>query len=176
MAKLSVGTSSGKRTFARGGGILSNVLNKAIDLLPFEAHLPSYRFCGPGTRLKERLERGDKGINPLDEACKLHDIEYTKYSDSENRSRADKQLAERAWARVKSSDASLGERAAALVVTGGMKAKTMVGKGVKKQKRSHKQRKNKCNCGGGLFLKPYPKRSGKGLKKKKTNKKKQRSH
>ncbi|WP_221935836.1 hypothetical protein, partial [Klebsiella pneumoniae] len=58
------------------------VVNTAIDALPLELHLPGgYQYCGPGTKLKHRLARGDTGINKLDEACKEHDIAYSKYSD-----------------------------------------------------------------------------------------------
>lgn len=56
----------------KGAGILNTLINK----LPIELHLPGYRFCGPGTKLRKRLARGDTGINPLDEACKIHDIAY----------------------------------------------------------------------------------------------------
>ena len=50
--------------------------NKIINNLPFELHLPGYQYCGPGTKLTEPLARGDPGINPLDAACKDHDIAY----------------------------------------------------------------------------------------------------
>jgi len=35
-----------------------------------------YSFAGPGTRYKERIKRGDVGINPLDRASKEHDRVY----------------------------------------------------------------------------------------------------
>ena len=35
-----------------------------------------YSFAGPGTKLKERLARGDRGINSLDELARSHDIAY----------------------------------------------------------------------------------------------------
>lgn len=146
-----------KETFVGNGGVISTLLNKAIDLLPFEAHLPTFRFCGPGTKLAKRLARGDKGINPLDEACKIHDIAYSKYSDSESRRKADGELAERSWQRFKASDSSLGEKAAAWVVTTAMKAKTALGGG-KRRKRSVKRKRGK-----GLYLKPYS-RQGEGLR------------
>ena len=50
--------------------IISSVptlINRAVDALPVELHLPGYRFCGPGTRLQDRLARGERGINELDE-------------------------------------------------------------------------------------------------------------
>lgn len=48
-----------------------------------------YHFCGPGTKLTERLARGDQGINGLDRACKNHDIAYAKFSNGIERIRAD---------------------------------------------------------------------------------------
>lgn len=59
----------------------------------------------------------------MDAACKLHDIAYNQYKSGEERTQADKRLSEEAWKRVKSWDAGLGERAAALAVTTAMKAK-----------------------------------------------------
>lgn len=115
-----------------GSGLLNEIINK----LPFELHAPrnwafdSYNFCGPGTKLDERLARGDKGINPLDEACKEHDIWYSKYKNSEDRWQADKVLQKKAWDRVVSSDADLNERAVALATTGGMWLKRKLGMGL----------------------------------------------
>lgn len=181
----------------KGGGITSSlvsvgknllsripvgkIINTAIDALPAELHLPGgYQYCGPGTKLKERLQRGDQGINKLDQACKDHDIAYSKYSDSFNRTIADKILADKAWERLKSRDSSFGERAAALAVTTAMKTKTSIGGGRKKSKskpRPGKKRggtikKKRCNkkkktpknqtvwtmikSGKGLYLRPYP--------------------
>ncbi|CAH2013075.1 unnamed protein product, partial [Acanthoscelides obtectus] len=83
--------------------------------------LQSYsKFCGPGTRLQKRLALGQKGINKLDGACLQHDIAYQK-SDLTTRHVADYQLEQDAWKRVKSPDAKLGEKAAALLVTNIMK-------------------------------------------------------
>ncbi|XP_056644299.1 uncharacterized protein LOC130450118 [Diorhabda sublineata] len=45
-------------------------------------------------------------------------------------------LEDKAWARVKSKDASLGEKAAALLVTGGMKVKRKLGMGCRRKRRS----------------------------------------
>uniref|UniRef100_A0A6P7GHZ1 Uncharacterized protein LOC114342888 n=1 Tax=Diabrotica virgifera virgifera TaxID=50390 RepID=A0A6P7GHZ1_DIAVI len=102
----------------KGEGLVNTLINK----LPFELHIPGgYQYCGPGTKLKKRLARGDPGINPLDAACKQHDIAYSQHSSLEERHKADKELENRAWERVKSKDASIGEKTAALLVTGGMK-------------------------------------------------------
>ena len=35
-------------------------------------------YLGPGTRLKERVRRGDRGVNRLDELAKIHDIDYSR--------------------------------------------------------------------------------------------------
>jgi hypothetical protein len=111
------------------------IVNEAINRLPFELHLPGYQFCGPGTKLHKRLIRGDVGINPLDGACKEHDIAYSLYKDNiKKRHEADRLLQEKAWQRVKSSDASLGEKTAAWTVTNIMKAKRKLGMGMKRKK------------------------------------------
>jgi hypothetical protein len=183
-----------KRELTRkGGGVVSKavstlltkpvgtLVNKAIDLLPVELHLPGgYQYCGPGTKLKQRLARGDPGINKLDQACKQHDIAYSNFNDTNRRSIADRALAEKAWQRVKSSDASIGERAAALAVTTAMKGKTVIGGGrrrrrggkrkqtkkhggnIRRKRRSNRKTgKNKPTVwsmikkGGGLYLRPY---------------------
>lgn len=39
------------------------LINSLIDNLKFEAHIPGYHFCGPGTNLKKRLAGGDSEIN-----------------------------------------------------------------------------------------------------------------
>lgn len=82
-----------------------------------------------GTKLAKRLARGDVGINPLDNACKEHDIAYAQYGDISGRHKADKILAEKAWQRYKSKDATFGEKASALLITNTMKAKTKFGLG-----------------------------------------------
>jgi Phospholipase A2-like domain len=99
------------------------VINKVIDALPVELHFPGFNYCGPGTKLQKRLNRGDVGVNPLDEACKQHDIVYANKSDKESREEADKRLEEEAWERVKAKDAKWGEKAAAWVTTNMIKAK-----------------------------------------------------
>jgi hypothetical protein len=166
MARKRNRSSRRKLPVARGRGIVTSavsaltkpvgtLVNRAIDLLPTELHLPNYRFCGPGTKLKERLARGDKGINPLDEACKTHDIAYAQYKDTARRRAADLALAERAWQRFNSSNASLGEKAAAWAVTNAMKLKAKFGGG---------RRKKSKRRGKGLYLRPYPKTGGGGGK------------
>lgn len=129
------------------------LVNSAINKLPVELHLPGYQYCGPGTKLAKRLERGDRGINQLDAACMEHDISYDKYkTDDAERTKADKVLSSKAWKRVYSLDASAGERAAALAVTGTMKAKiglSKLGKGISAmtlQKKKKKKKRSKKEC------------------------------
>lgn len=159
-------------------GAVGSVINRAVDALPFELHLPGgYRYCGPGTRLRERLARGDKGINGLDEACKIHDIAYSRYKDTPSRAKADKELAERAWTRFKASDSSIGEKAAAWAVTTAMKAKSKFGGGRKRRAPKKGGGVRKTGGGGskrgkGLYLRPY--RIGGGVRKRRRVTKKKR--
>ena len=76
------------------------LVNKVINSLPVELHLPRYQFCGPGTKLKKHLDRCDNGINLFDAACKNHDIAYSKTNDLNSRHQADKILENKAWERV----------------------------------------------------------------------------
>lgn len=179
----------GRVSSCRGAGLLSTLggvagaaINRTIDILPTELHLPGgYQWCGPGTNVKQRLARGDSGINKLDAACKNHDLAYEKYKDSERRALADKVLAEQAWERVKASDSSFGEKSAAWLVTNIMKAKSKLGGGSVKRKQRKKKasrkkqikrkivnnkrkKPNSKKKGKGLYLKPY---KGSGCSKKK---------
>lgn len=65
------------------------VLNKFIDWLPYELHTPEHNFCGPGTKLVQRLKNKDAGINALDEACKAHDLLYVFTKNSSERRTGD---------------------------------------------------------------------------------------
>lgn len=107
----------------RAYGLIDHIVNK----LP-EIHIPGYQYCGPGTDLKKRLERGDRGINKLDEACKDHDLAYQAGSNSKNRREADKVLIARAFKRVYAKDSNLSERAAALLVSSLIGAKVGLSK------------------------------------------------
>jgi len=114
----------------------SGLLNRVINALPFELHIPGYQFCGPGTRLSERLARGEQGINSLDAACREHDIAYSRSNDLTERHVADRILAEKARRRIVARDSTLGERAAATAVWAAMKAKTKIGMGMKTKTRT----------------------------------------
>lgn len=129
-----------KKKKKRGFGLLNKVINK----LPFELHLPGYQYCGPGTKLAKRLARGDPGINPLDVACKEHDIAYSQNrEDVASRNVADRVLAAKAWERFRAVDAGIGEKAAAWTVSKAMKLKSRFGMGLPKMKKSSKNKRKK---------------------------------
>ncbi|VDO16730.1 unnamed protein product, partial [Brugia timori] len=141
------------------------ILEKVIDKLPFELHWPGYQYLGPGTKLDKRVKRGDKGINPLDQAAKQHDIAYASSSNLGDRLKADQTLENQAWNRVKSGDASFfQEKVPAYITTNLMKAKRMLGAGLKlKKKKAEKYRKIERIVGGGMKTrKPRGKKKNRG--------------
>lgn len=97
-----------------------------------------YQYSETGTKLEQRLTRGDLGINGLDWACKVHDIAYSKFKDNTRRSGSDRILADSTWERFKAEDASSGEKAAAWTVTTAMNVKIQLGCGMKKKKKKEK--------------------------------------
>ena len=58
--------------------------------------LQKYSFCGPGTKYEQRVRKGYRGINELDQACKLHDQFYSETSDTKLRNLSDIALAKKA--------------------------------------------------------------------------------
>ena len=123
-------------TYKKGCGFL----NKVINNLPVELHIPGYQFCGPGTKLKRRLARGDSGINPLDVACKQHDISYLQNPNNlTERHSADKILAEKASNRIFAKDASFGEKVAALSVSNIINMKRKMGMSLSKNKKNKRK-------------------------------------
>lgn len=145
-----------------GRGLLNNIINN----LPVELHIPGYNYCGPGTKLTKRLERGDRGINPLDEACREHDIAYSKFQDVERRNQADRELAEAAFKRVKAPDSGFGEKLAALGVGGTMKLKSKLGMGLKRRINRNSTKKKKKKIGGQINLKFAVKKKSSSKKRK----------
>ena len=125
----------------RGGGCF----NSMINALPFELHTPGYQFCGPGTKLQKRLARGDQGINPLDAACRDHDIAYSRSNNLAERHAADKILARKARGRVIASDSTLSEKAAATTVWAAMNAKRKMGMGLKTKMKTKAKKNTKKN-------------------------------
>lgn len=115
----------------RGEGLVNSIINK----LPFELHLPGYNYCGPGTRLRERLLRGDQGVNELDNACMRHDIAYDNSNNLEERHKADLELINMAKKRMKSKNAGRGEKLASWLVSKVMKTKVKHGAGTRSFKK-----------------------------------------
>ena len=72
---------------SKGGSLL----NKFINNLPVEMHLPGLNFTGPGTKLNKRLnpdltpKKWSKPINRVDKAAYNHDICYLKNNDTTTR-------------------------------------------------------------------------------------------
>ena len=68
-----------------------SLLNKAINNLPFEMHLPGHNFTGPGTKLKKRInpdltpKKWSKPVNRVDKAAYRHDVCYLKNDDTATR-------------------------------------------------------------------------------------------
>ncbi|KAL4153325.1 hypothetical protein QTP88_001158 [Uroleucon formosanum] len=114
-----------KRNNNKGSGLINSVINH----LPVELHLPGYRFAGPGTKLKERLARGERGINRLDELARAHNIAYDESNSLSDRHRADEILENQAWEVFKSKNTDIKEKAASWLVTTAMKAKRKLGAG-----------------------------------------------
>ena len=50
-------------------------------------HIPGYRYCGPGTE-----DFSVEPINPLDRACRNHDLAYADSKSRMKRVQADAQL------------------------------------------------------------------------------------
>ena len=105
----------------KGEGLLNKILT--TKNFPFELHVPTYRYCGPFTRLHKRLARGDLPKNKLDRACLYHDIVYDRTTNLRERQEADRTLAKRAAKRLKARDSTLGERLVSLALLAAMKTK-----------------------------------------------------
>jgi len=63
--------------------------------------VPKYKFCGPGTKLENRLIRGYKGINQLDSTRRYHNIAYLKSNNLDYRYKVETILENCDWERVK---------------------------------------------------------------------------
>lgn len=109
----------------------------------------------------------------MDRACREHDIAYDKTTNTKERNKFDDILANQAWKRVKSSNASLGERATALGVTGVMKLKSKLGMGLSNKKQLAPRAVVKKRVK--LKSQPIAKARGKGIEKQKRTSKSQLS-
>ena len=72
------------------GGLLD--IQKLIEKTGKEFHWPKMNYLGPGTRLQQRFERGDRGVNRLDELAKNHDIDYSKARNLKDKWKADDKM------------------------------------------------------------------------------------
>ena len=68
-------TRTRKRRRQRGSGF---DLQKLLGKTGIEFHWPGYQHMGPSTHLKNRLARGDPGINRLDRIAKQLDIDWSR--------------------------------------------------------------------------------------------------
>ena len=119
-----------KGVFKVGSGILNTLLNKLGNVVP-EMHLPGYNYCGPFTKLEQRLARGDAPINKMDAGCQKHDIFYHDHRDTKERHVANKELAAIAKERMYASDASVGEKINAALIRAAMNSKVAFGMGIR---------------------------------------------
>ena len=111
-----------------GSSVINTVLNSKI--LP-ELHLPGHSYTGPGTKLKERLLRGDKPINKLDSAAQMHDIAYHIFKSVPERHVFDKRLQDEATTILNDPNSSVKEKLEAGLVAGTMLTKRKLGLGKK---------------------------------------------
>jgi len=87
-----------RRRRSNQSGKGSGFLNRAIDKLPFELHLPGHRFTGPGTKLPKRLDRNDKPLphskprNRVDATSLKHDLCYRDNKDAKGRNVCDRRM------------------------------------------------------------------------------------
>lgn len=58
--------------FVEGKDLLDTIMDKS----PIKLHIRGYSFCGPATKLNERLAKGESGMKKLDTFCRNHDIIY----------------------------------------------------------------------------------------------------
>jgi transposase InsO family protein len=132
--------------YVSGRGLVNTMLKK-LPMSEMHLSLPSnvsseqvsdgsfnttgkYSFCGPFTKLDKRLVEGYEGVNSLDEACRRHDIAYTKYKKTKERNVADDVLAQEASAIALDESKPEYERRDARLVTGIMGTKSRFGLGV----------------------------------------------
>jgi len=113
------------------GGDLNSLLNSGK--LP-ELHLPGHNYTGPGTKLKERLLKGDVPVKELDKAAQFHDMTYAIFKDKKDRHVFDKKLQDEAFNIVKDSKHSFKDRAEAGLVGSLMFGKRKLGLGVRQKR------------------------------------------
>lgn len=134
--------------YKTGAGLLNNILRK-IPLPEMHLGLPSgvesekvpsgsfnetgkYSYCGPGTKVQQRLKEGYEGVNSLDRACKQHDIFYSQHSKTKDRNISDDILAKQAAEIALDPSEPEYVRKDAKLVTGIMGMKSRFGMGMSK--------------------------------------------
>ena len=70
-----------------GHGVVRDLLYS--NFLP-ELHTPCHKFTGPGTKVKDRLLKGDVPVNELDKAAQFHDMACSIFKDTKDRHVFDK--------------------------------------------------------------------------------------
>ncbi len=114
-----------------GARVVNDLLNSKI--LP-ELHIPGHKFTGPGTKVKDRLLKGDVPVNELDKAAQFHDMAYSIFKDTKDRHVFDKKLQGEAFNIVGNTSSSLKDKAEAGLVGGVMLAKRKLGLGVRQKR------------------------------------------
>ena len=79
----------GRKRGQRGGKLDIQIL---IEKTGKEFHWPEMNFAGHGTHLEKRLNRGDRGVNRLDEIPRIHDIDYSKAKNLTDKCKADDKM------------------------------------------------------------------------------------
>ena len=130
------GTSKMQFIKAQKGGSL---LNKFINNLPVEMHLPGHNFTGPGTKLNKRLnpdltpKKRSKPVNRVDKAAYHHDVCYLKNDDTATRNAVcDKNMLKELEG---INNPTLRERLDKSIVSNLIGTKLKLGMGVKKKKK-----------------------------------------
>ena len=118
---------SKKSNIVSGKGLVNDLLNSGK--LP-ELHLPNHNYTGPGTKLRERLLKGDVPINKLDKASQFHDMSYEIFKDTIDRHKFDKKLQKEAFQIAKSKDSTVKDKLEAGLVGSVMYGKRKLGLGV----------------------------------------------
>ncbi|KAF6209081.1 hypothetical protein GE061_014824 [Apolygus lucorum] len=114
----------------RGKGLIDFL----VDHNPFNLTLPGLNYCGPGNDLKSQIARNISPTNPLDNACRAHDIAYENSKDSSVRRAADQKLLDAALERIKSSQSSFLEKVGAANSCRGDEGQNDVGRKIGTQK------------------------------------------
>ena len=109
----------------------SNISSENISNDSFN-HTKKYSFCGPKTKVQQRLKEGYQGVNTLDKACKQYDEFYSKYPCTKDRNRADDILAREATKISLDESKPQYERNDARLFTGIMGLESRFGTGLKK--------------------------------------------